>query len=50
MSITANTPIASLMNELATPAAQADPYPVYSRMHDLGDAMAMPDGTVVVTG
>lgn len=50
MGITANTPIASLMNELATPAAQADPYPIYSRMHDLGDAMAMPDGTVVVTG
>ena len=38
------------MDELATPAAQADPYPIYSRMHDLGDAMAMPDGTVVVTG
>src|SRR5689334_9428246 len=38
------------MGELATPGAQADPYPVYSRMHDLGEAMAMPDGTVVVTG
>jgi cytochrome P450 len=51
MSITSPTEtITSLMAELATPAAQADPYPVYARMHDLGEAVAMPDGTVVVTG
>jgi len=50
MSITSNTTISSLMEELATPAAQADPYPVYAQMHDLGEATAMPDGTVVVTG
>jgi cytochrome P450 len=42
--------IASLMGELATPAGQADPYPIYQRMHELGEAVHMPDGTVVVTG
>ncbi len=51
MSVTSTTDtIASLMAELATPAVQADPYPVYARMHELGEAMEMPDGTVVVTG
>jgi cytochrome P450 len=51
MSITTSADtIGSLMAELATPEAQADPYPVYARMHELGDAMTMPDGTVVVTG
>ena len=42
--------IASLMGELATAGGQADPYPIYARMRDLGEAVAMPDGTVVVTG
>jgi cytochrome P450 len=42
--------ITSLMGQLATPAGQADPYPIYARLRDLGDAVAMPDGTVVVTG
>ena len=51
MSITSPTEnIASLMAELASPGTQADPYPVYARMHDLGEAGAMPDGMVVVTG
>jgi cytochrome P450 len=51
MSITAvNEDIASLMAELATPAGQADPYPIYRRMHCLGEAVGAPDGTVVVTG
>jgi cytochrome P450 len=51
MNTTAGTEtIGSLMAELATPEAQADPYPVYARMHALGDAMTMPDGTVVVAG
>ncbi|HXD65758.1 MAG TPA: cytochrome P450 [Solirubrobacteraceae bacterium] len=51
MSTTAITQnIASLMGELATPAGQADPYPIYRRMHALGEAVDMPDGTVVVTG
>jgi cytochrome P450 len=38
------------MGELATPAGQDDPYPIYARMHDLGEAAATPDGTVIVTG
>jgi cytochrome P450 len=51
MSTTAVTQnIASLMGELATPAGQADPYPIYRCMHGLGQAVDMPDGTVVVTG
>jgi cytochrome P450 len=45
-----DTAIAGLMGELATPSGQADPYPIYARMRDLGEAAAMPDGTVVVTG
>ncbi|MFZ1994003.1 MAG: cytochrome P450 [Solirubrobacteraceae bacterium] len=51
MSTTAvNEGIASLMGELAAPAGQADPYPIYRRMHELGEAVHAPDGTVVVTG
>jgi cytochrome P450 len=51
MSTTAVTEdIASLMGELATPAGQANPYLIYRRMHELGEAVDMPDGTVVVTG
>lgn len=42
--------IAKLMGELATPAGQADPYPIYARMHGLGEAVAAPDETAVVTG
>jgi hypothetical protein len=33
--------IASLMGELATPAGQADPYPVYARMRELATARAL---------
>ena len=51
MSITVvNQDIASLMGELARPAGEADPYPIYRRMHELGEAVNAPDGTVVVTG
>jgi cytochrome P450 len=42
--------IAQLMGELATAEGQADPYPTYARMHQLGEAVAAPDGTVIVTG
>ncbi|HEY1712408.1 MAG TPA: cytochrome P450 [Solirubrobacteraceae bacterium] len=45
-----NEDIASLMGELATPGGQADPYPIYRRMHELGEAVTAPDDTVVVTG
>jgi cytochrome P450 len=47
---TTDPDIASLMGELATAGGQADPYPVYARMHELGEAVAAPDGTVIVTG
>ncbi len=47
---TTDAAITGLMGELATPAGAADPYPIYARMRDLGEAAAMPDGTVVVTG
>jgi cytochrome P450 len=42
--------VASLMGELAGPAGEADPYPIYARLRGLGDVVATPDGTVVVTG
>ncbi|HEX4429728.1 MAG TPA: cytochrome P450 [Frankiaceae bacterium] len=45
-----NEDITSLMGELTAPLGQADPYPIYRRMHDLGAAVEAPDGTVVVTG
>ena len=47
---TTENDIAHLMAELATPSGQADPYPIYARMHGLGEAAAAPDGTIVVTG
>jgi cytochrome P450 len=47
---TTDKDIAELMGELATAAGQADPYPTYARMHRLGEAVAAPDGTIVVTG
>jgi hypothetical protein len=47
---TTETDIAQLMAELATSGGQADPYPIYARVHELGEAVAAPDGTIVVTG
>ncbi len=41
---------ASLMAALATPGGQADPYPVYSRLRELGDTIAGPDDSLIVTG
>ncbi|MGA2011189.1 MAG: cytochrome P450, partial [Solirubrobacteraceae bacterium] len=41
---------AGLMAELATAAGQADPYPVYRRLRALGDAVAGPDDSLIVTG
>jgi cytochrome P450 len=47
---TTDNDIGQLMAALATPNGQADPYPIYARMHRLGEAMAAADGTIVVTG
>lgn len=41
---------AGLLAELATPAGQADPYPVYGRLAELGEAIPGPDDALVVTG
>lgn len=38
------------MAELATPAGQADPYPIYKGLRALGNAVTAPDGTVIETG
>ena len=48
--VAVNEDILSLMSELAAPAGQADPYPIYRRMHALGEAADARDGTVVVIG
>jgi cytochrome P450 len=40
----------SLMAELATPAGQADPYPIYHRLRELGDIVTGPDDSLIVTG
>lgn len=42
--------VAGLLAELATPAGQADPYPVYNRLRQLGDAVPGPGDALVVTG
>ena len=40
---------AAVMAELALPAGQADPYPVYARLRELGDTVAGPDDSLIVT-
>jgi cytochrome P450 len=42
--------VAAVMAELATPEGQADPYPLYARLRELGDTVAGPDDSLVVTG
>jgi cytochrome P450 len=42
--------VADLLAELATPAGQADPYPVYARLRRLGRALPGPGDALVVTG
>ena len=41
---------AGLMAELATPAGQTDPYPVYARLRAHGDPLTGPDDSLIVTG
>jgi cytochrome P450 len=45
----ANT-VGALMSALTTPAGQADPYPLYRELRELGPAAHTPDGTLVVSG
>ncbi|MGA9856757.1 MAG: cytochrome P450, partial [Solirubrobacteraceae bacterium] len=42
--------VPALMAELATPAGEADPYPVYERLRELGDPLPGPDDSLIVTG
>jgi len=35
---------------LGTPAGRAKPYPLYAKLHELGEAVALAPGTVVVVG
>jgi cytochrome P450 len=46
----ASATVTDLMAELATPAGQAAPYPIYSRLRALGDAVSGPDDALIVTG
>ncbi|GGL00027.1 cytochrome P450 [Nocardia jinanensis] len=46
---TANT-VGGLMSALTTPAGQADPYPLYRELRELGPAAHTPDRTLVVSG
>ena len=41
---------AALMAELSTPAGQANPYPIYFRLRQLGDTATGPDDSLIVTG
>ena len=45
-----DTTVPGLMAELATPGGQADPYPIYDRLRELGDAATGPDDSLIVTG
>ena len=39
-----------IMTALITPDGKADPYPLYAQLHELGEAVAMPYGDVLVSG
>lgn len=47
---TATAVVAEVMQALATPAGQADPYPHYARLRAIGPAVTGPDDVVVVVG
>jgi cytochrome P450 len=42
--------VGDVLAALGTPEGQADPYPHYARLHELGPAGVAPDGTMVVAG
>jgi cytochrome P450 len=39
-----------IFTELATPTGRANPYPLYAALHEVGEAMTLPGGEVVVVG
>jgi cytochrome P450 len=39
-----------IFTELTTPAGRADPYPLYRALHQIGEAMTLAPGAVVVVG
>jgi len=39
-----------IFTALGTPAGRADPYPYYAALHDLGEAVTIAPGAVVVVG
>ncbi len=39
-----------IFTELATPAGRANPYPLYAALHEIGEAMILAPGAVVVIG
>src|SRR5215469_778998 len=41
---------AQLLGELSTPAGNADPYPLYAALHELGDAFTPPRSPAWVVG
>jgi cytochrome P450 len=42
--------VGEILTALSGPAGQADPYPCYDRLRELGPAATGPDGTLVVSG
>jgi len=40
----------ALMAELTGPQGQVDPYPIYDRLRNLGDTVAGPDDSLIITG
>ena len=42
--------VVSLMAELASPAGETNPYPIYRRLRDLGEVVTGPDDSLIVTG
>jgi cytochrome P450 len=39
-----------IFTALGTPAGRANPYPLYAELHELGEAVGLPPGAVVVVG
>jgi cytochrome P450 len=39
-----------IFTELATPAGRADPYPLYAALHEVGEAVSLAPGAIVVVG
>jgi cytochrome P450 len=50
MTIGSDHQVLAAMTALAGPAGQADPYPHYARLRELGPAGHLPDGLLVISG